>query len=294
MERTTEPDLIEKIAYGLPLEVRAEFLNEMRYLRSLSENDEMLRILRAMMFLTLLTEQVPQRVLTEREKLEISCREVVAATKRLEKAESEYYQRLNKQLTQLPVDIATGISPKAIVERINDSLKKQFDLSTIPIIAKELSANADAIKTATKEYTQSTNELCNSWRSASDKAHESIRDIGNAVSKAAEASKKAAINFSTTFSKTYHWALRILISIGIVAGFMIGILIFDYFRPHTKTVYEIPYELLLLIESRQREREQTPAPKQEAKPKSKQEAKPPRLPFGLEPLQDLNIWKLRK
>ena len=101
---------------------------------------------------------------------------------------------------------------------------------------------------------------------------------------------------------------------------MIGILIFDYFRPHTKNIYEIPYELILLLESRQREREQTPAPKQETKPKQeakpapKQEAKPQqeakpvpqqeakpvpqqestRLPAVLAPLQDLNIWKLGK
>jgi hypothetical protein len=67
---TQEKDLIDQIADALPLVVQALYYREMRHLRSLPENDEMLRILRSMMFLTLLTEQVPSRVLTEREHLE--------------------------------------------------------------------------------------------------------------------------------------------------------------------------------------------------------------------------------
>ena len=42
----------------------------MRHCQSLPENDEMLRILRAMQFLTLLMVQVPGEVAAEREKLE--------------------------------------------------------------------------------------------------------------------------------------------------------------------------------------------------------------------------------
>ena len=35
MKETREPDRIEKIAKSLPLDIRAEFLNEMRYLHLL-------------------------------------------------------------------------------------------------------------------------------------------------------------------------------------------------------------------------------------------------------------------
>ena len=253
-EKPKEPDLIEKIAYGLPLEVRAEFLNEMRYLRSLPESDELLRIIRVMQFLTLLTEQVPKRVLTEREKLETACREIINTANKLEKTGSEYYQQLNKRLIQLPVDIATGISPKAIVERINDDLKKQFDLSTIPIVAGELHSNAVTIRTAAKEYTQASKELCGSWKIVAAEANESIEKIRNTVLGAAKTSEQAAINFSNTFRKTYYLALRILIGISLIAGIMIGILIFDYFRPYKKTIFEITPDLDWLIEERRMER----------------------------------------
>ena len=211
-------------------------------------------------------------------------------------------------MTQLPADIAAGINPKAIVENINDSLKKQFDISTIPLVAQELAAGARTIKAATSEYTRSTIEMSDKWRSASAKAHEAIDNIRTTVSNAVETSEKATKSFTRTFNKTYRWVIGIIAAGVLLTGIMIGILIFDYFRPRTKNIYEIPYELILLLESRHREREQTLAPQQETKPqqeakpvpKPKQEAKPApqeesmRLPPVLIPLQDLNIWKLVK
>jgi hypothetical protein len=98
-----EKDLVDQIADALPAEAQAAYYREMRHLRSLPENDEMLRILRAMMFLTLLTEQVPSRVLTEREHLEHICRDFLTTAQGLEKSGSEYYQELDKRLKQLPL-----------------------------------------------------------------------------------------------------------------------------------------------------------------------------------------------
>jgi len=40
--KTAEPDLIDRIADGLPAEIRADFYREMRHCRSLPDNDEML------------------------------------------------------------------------------------------------------------------------------------------------------------------------------------------------------------------------------------------------------------
>ena len=64
-----EPDLTDRIANSLPVEIRADYYREMRHCRSLPENDEMLRILRAMQFLTLLIHEAPARMTVERERL---------------------------------------------------------------------------------------------------------------------------------------------------------------------------------------------------------------------------------
>ena len=62
-----EKDLIDRIADNLPADLRADYYREMRHCRSLPENDEMLRILRAMQCLTVLIHQAPARLATERE-----------------------------------------------------------------------------------------------------------------------------------------------------------------------------------------------------------------------------------
>ena len=261
-EKTQEPDLIDRIADALPSDdVRAAYYREMRHLRSLPESDELLRILRAMMFLTVLTEQVPARVLTEREKLEQACSDLKSTAIRMEFAGSNYYNDLDQRMIKLPGEVLKGISPKAIVEIINENLKQQFTASTIPIVAQELAVNANTIKTATKEYTQATKELSGSWRTVADEAQKTIEKIQGAVSGAAKASQKAAVDFSNTFSKTYDKALYFLCSLALVAGILIGILIIDQLRPLTKTVYEIPPNVQSIIDE-QRERELMFTPKE--------------------------------
>src|SRR5213594_2704385 len=77
-----EADLIDRIANALPAEVRADYYRELRHCRSLPENDELLRLIRAMQFLTLLMEQVPARIVVEREQIDRLLRTVM---ERLEK-----------------------------------------------------------------------------------------------------------------------------------------------------------------------------------------------------------------
>jgi hypothetical protein len=70
MTHSGNQDLIDRIGAALPFEVQADYFRKMMHCRSLQENDEMLLILRAMQFLTLLMTQVPERVVNERERLE--------------------------------------------------------------------------------------------------------------------------------------------------------------------------------------------------------------------------------
>jgi len=62
MSPDPEADLVDRIAQDLPADVRAAYYRELNHCRSLPESDEMLRILRAMQFLTLLMRQVPDKV----------------------------------------------------------------------------------------------------------------------------------------------------------------------------------------------------------------------------------------
>jgi len=141
-----EPDLIDRIANALPAEVRADYYRELRHCRSLPENDEMLRILRAMQFLTLLMVQAPGRVAVERERLEQLFTAALQSLEKLLKSSEAYKRQLDERLSRLPVEIAAGISPQAIAANINESLRQRFVLSTIPETARALAQVAEQMK----------------------------------------------------------------------------------------------------------------------------------------------------
>ena len=133
-----EADLIDRIANALPAEVRADYYRELRHCRSLPENDEMLLILRAMQYLTLLMVQVPGRVAVEREKFDQLFTTALKTVEKWHQSSEAYQTQLDQRLSRLPVEIAAGISPQAIAGNINESLRQRFVQSTIPETALAL------------------------------------------------------------------------------------------------------------------------------------------------------------
>jgi len=105
-----EPDLIDRIASALPEELRADYYREMAHCRSLPETDEMLRILRAMQFLTVLIEQTPARLASEREQLAEALSGAIESLQSAHQAGVTYQKQLEARLSQLPEEVAKGIS----------------------------------------------------------------------------------------------------------------------------------------------------------------------------------------
>jgi len=133
-----EPDLIDRIANALPEQVRSDYYRELRHCRSLPENDEMLRLLRAMQFLTLLMVQVPADLTRERERLDHTFRSAMQKVQESLNAGTAYQKLLDERLTDLPGQISQGINPATIAMRINESLRQQFAASTIPETARAM------------------------------------------------------------------------------------------------------------------------------------------------------------
>jgi hypothetical protein len=141
-----EPDLIDRIANALPVELRADYYRELRHCRSLPENDEMLRILRVMQFLVVLMVQVPERMTTERQGFEQNIGDAIEALEKIRQSCATHQAQLDQRLSQLPNAIAEGIKPEAIVATINEGLRQQFVRSTIPETADALAVAAAQIK----------------------------------------------------------------------------------------------------------------------------------------------------
>jgi hypothetical protein len=219
------PDLIDRIGEALPADVRADFYREMRHCRSLPENDEMLRILRAMMFLTLLMEGVPDRVLEEREKLQQLFAQGLRVLREMLEAGKTYHQQLELRLTQLPDKIAEGISPEAIAASVNESLRQQFVRSTIPRSAEALGRISTDLRTVVTEFGQTAKSLGDSYSGAAASARRAIGEIESAISRAAGAARHAVEELSTTFHREYRWSLYALSCLALVVGIALGMLL---------------------------------------------------------------------
>lgn len=140
MSPADEVDIVDRIAQYLPPEVRAAYYQELNHCRSLPENDEMLRILRAMQFLTLLMREVPERVVAERERLEGLFHDAMEQLNLSSERAEAHQSLLDKRLAALPSQVAEGMRPELIAREINESLRQQFVQSTIPQMRFSMSA----------------------------------------------------------------------------------------------------------------------------------------------------------
>jgi methyl-accepting chemotaxis protein len=233
---TWKNEIIERVGNALSPEIQLRYYRAMRHLKSLPENDELLIILDTLQILTLLIEQVPERILTERELFEGICREVVEVGKKLLVTESKHFNDLDMRLTQLPKNIATGISPQAIVEQINGILKKLFETTTIPTIAKELADNAKNIHTASKEFSSASEKLTSMWNSAADKAQRAIEQIENATKNAIIASEQAAEKLTQGFNRSYRMILLIVFVLTFTCASISTLLLVNSLRPASEKI----------------------------------------------------------
>jgi hypothetical protein len=230
-----EPDLIDRIANALPIELRAGYYREMRHLRSLPENDEMLLILRAMQFSVVLMLQIPERIAAERERLEQILADFQKALRETRESIAMHQAQLDQRLGQLPAEIAEGINPEAIAAKINESLRQQFVQSTIPATAEALAVAAAQMKKATAEFARSASTLGDSYRGAAEDAHRAVANLESTSSHAISSTKRAAEELVRDFREDYRWSLYTLLSITLLVGIGLGMLVEQRLSlpPHT-------------------------------------------------------------
>lgn len=194
----TEKDLIDRIADNLPAEVRADYYREMRHCRSLPENDEMLRILRAMQFLSLLIHQAPARLATEREQLDLKLDRCVSALTTIE-----------SQLEALPEGVSSKIGPEQVAARINESLRQQFVATTIPQTGAALNVTAAQLERSVNEFARAAKEISNKYNGTATEARAAVQSIESAITSATRTSREATTELTQTLLAFHWWLLAI-------------------------------------------------------------------------------------
>lgn len=143
--------LFDELAGLVPEERQAEYYRVIAHTRSLSPNDEMLRILEAMGVLALLTRETPTAIVAERkvfqEILETSASQAIAVEKRME----AYTSRLESRLAQLPKELETGLDPLRIAKLLAESLRQSFQRSGLPATCSALSQSCAELNSVQKQ-----------------------------------------------------------------------------------------------------------------------------------------------
>jgi hypothetical protein len=146
-----ERTLFDELAGFVPEERQAEYYRVIAHTRTLSPNDEMLRILEAMGILALLTRETPSAIATERRQLKKTLETSASQANAVEKRVEAYTLRLESRLAQLPKELETGLDPPRIAKLLSESLRQCFQRSGLPDTGSALSQSCAELNSIQKQ-----------------------------------------------------------------------------------------------------------------------------------------------
>jgi hypothetical protein len=213
-----DDDTIDRIANFLPAEARAGFYRELRHCRSLPQNDEMLRIIRALQYLVLIMVKLPEQMALERERFEQIVSRCENLLGEVHDFVDEATRQIDQRLAQVSADIAKALNPPAVAAEINESLRQQFIKTTIPETADALAVNAAQIKKATSDFVSATDSLNNAYDGAVVKADRAIQSLESTSSQAISGNKRQADELMAVVRQDYRWLLFVLPALCLLIG----------------------------------------------------------------------------
>jgi hypothetical protein len=178
-------DLIDRIANALPEELRVDYYRELAHCRNLPENDEMLRILRAMQFLTVLIERAPGQVAIESERIAEVVTNGIETIQAMHQATVAHQKQLEARIAKLPEEIAKGINAETIAAKLSESLRQQFHQTGLPAVAEAIGVQATTLRHASKDLSDAVDDFAHPRTGVLSRVNEAIRwgkaDLQNAT-----------------------------------------------------------------------------------------------------------------
>jgi hypothetical protein len=153
------PTLFDELAGLVPEERLTEYYRVIAHTRTLSPNDEMLRILEAMGVLALLTRETPAAIATERKLLREILGTSATQASVVEKRMEQYASRLESRLAQLPKELETGLDPPRIAKLLGESLRQSFQRSGLPDTARALGQSCSERNSVQKQLVNVLREV---------------------------------------------------------------------------------------------------------------------------------------
>jgi len=151
--------LFDELAGLVPAERQAEYYRVIAHTRTLSPNDEVLRVLEAMGILALLTRETPAAIAAERKSLQKILENALSKTDEVEKRMAAYTSRLESRIAQLPKELETGLDPPRIAKLLGESLRQCFQQSGLPDAARALDQSCSEMNSVQKQLASVLREV---------------------------------------------------------------------------------------------------------------------------------------
>src|SRR6266567_705646 len=143
----------------VPAERLAEYYRVIAHTRTLSPNDEMLRVLEAMGVLALRTRETPAEIAAERKLLQKILESSASQANAVEKRMAGYASHLESRLSHLPKELETGLDPPRIAKLLGESLRQCFHQSGLPDTARALDQSCHEMNSVQRQLVNVLREV---------------------------------------------------------------------------------------------------------------------------------------
>jgi hypothetical protein len=151
--------LFDELAGLVPAERQAEYYRVIAHTRTLSPNDEMLRLLEAMGILALITRETPAAIAAERKSLQKIMENALSKADEVEKRMAAYTSRLESRIAQMPKELESGLDPLRIAKVLGESLRQCFQQSGLPDTARALDQSCSEMNFVQKQLVNVLREV---------------------------------------------------------------------------------------------------------------------------------------
>jgi hypothetical protein len=151
--------LFDELAGLVPAERLAEYYRVIAHTRTLSPDDELLRVLEAMGILALITRETPAAIAVERKSLRKILENALSKSDEVEKRMAAHTSRLESRIAQLPKELETGLDPPRIAKLLGESLRQCFQQSGLPDTARALDHSCSEMTSVQKQLVNVLREV---------------------------------------------------------------------------------------------------------------------------------------
>jgi len=211
--------LFDELAGLVPAERQAEYYRVIAHTRTLSPNDEVLRVLEAMGILALLTRETPAAIAVERKFLQKILENALSKAGEVENRLTAYTSRLESRIAQLPKELETGLDPPRIAKLLGESLRQCFQQSGLPDTAKALDQSCSEMNSVQEQLVNVLREVAHPDIGVIEK----VRSANDSLLRSMTTRAQQMDDFLVRLEKQV-WAiwLPVIASAALALGFALG------------------------------------------------------------------------